>query len=155
MADEKPHFTAEIHIEAEPDAVWDVLMDYEALSEWSNAFRGTDKPMKEGEVSTAYFFNPATHQTIEFTHPVHVYEPKRRFGWSGKLGGGHHDRHIYEMLPHPEGGTIFRQSDGLYGKPSSIMTRMMEHTIDHTYKSFNKRLKARVESLYPKARKGE
>ena len=146
MADE-PHFTAEIHIEAAPGAVWDVLMDYDALPEWSNGFLGTDKPMKEGEVSTAYFKNPVTGGRIEFTHVVVAYELHRRFGWSGDLAGGHHDHHVYEMLEHPEGGTLFRQSDGMYGKPSSILTRMMEHGIDHSYKSFNKLLKARVEGL--------
>ena len=151
MTDE-PHIIEEIHIEAEPNEVWDVLMDYGTLPEWSNGFLGTDKPMKIGEVSTAYFLNPATHQKIEFTHTVVVLEPNARFGWSGDLAHGHHDHHVYEMLPHPDGGTLFRQLDGMYGKPSSILSRMMEHGIDHSYKSFNKRLKTRVEGLHPTGR---
>ena len=147
---EAPHILEEIHISAAPDKVWNVLMDYESLPEWSTGFLGTDKPMVLGEVSTAYFHNPMTHGRLEFTHPVIVYEPGVRFGWSGELGQGHHDHHIYEMLPHESGGTLFRQMDGMYGKPSSIFSRLQEHLIDHSYKSFNKLLKARVEALHPK-----
>ena len=49
MTDE-PHIIEEIHIEAEPNEVWDVLMDHDTLPEWSNGFLGTDKPMKIGEI---------------------------------------------------------------------------------------------------------
>jgi hypothetical protein len=150
MTQDDNHVLEEIHIEATPQQVWDVLFDFDTLAEWSNGFLGTDKQMVEGEISTAYFRNPASHGRIAFTHTVVVYEPGRKFGWSGELGHGHHDHHIYEMEAHPEGGTLFRQKDGVYGKPSSILTRMMEHGIDHSYKSFNKKLKKRVESILAK-----
>ena len=142
------HVLAEIKINATPQQVWDVLFDYAALSEWSNGFLGTDKPMVVGETSTAYFYNPITHGKMAFTHTVIVFEPGRRFGWSGKISAGRHDHHIYEMTPFSAGGTVFRQLDGLLGKPSSILSRLMEHGMDQSYKSFNQRLKHRVEDIY-------
>ena len=147
MYDKDSHILEEIRIDATPGEVWDVLMDYAALPEWSNGFLGTDAPMVEGETSTAYFYNPVTHGKLAFTHTVLVYEPERRFGWSGPLGKQHHDHHVYEMEPHAEGGTIFRQRDGVLGKPSTILSQLAEHGIDHSYKSFNERLKKRVEAL--------
>ena len=148
MTETEPHILEEVHIQATPEQVWAVLMDYDGLREWSNGFLGTDRPMKAGEVSIAYFYNPVTHGQIEFEHMVVAYEPNRRFGWSGNITGGHHDHHIYEMEPHADGGTVFRQRDGLLGKPSSFMTKLAEHGIGHSYKSFNTRLKNRVESQF-------
>ena len=78
-----------------------------------------------------------------------MYEPGRAFGWSGEIGMGHHDRHIYEIDPQAEGGCIFRQKDGILGKPSNFMTRIAESGIKLSYDSFNKRLKKRVEEMFP------
>ncbi len=142
---EQTHIVAEIKIDATAEQVWAVLMDFDQLPQWSNSFLGTDKPMKLGEVSTAYFKNPLGGKPLSFTHEVVVFEAGRRFGWSGDMGNGLHDHHVYEIEDAPEGGVIFRQRDGLYGKPSSIMARLVEHGMAASYESFNKRLKARVE----------
>ncbi len=147
MTEEAPHVVAEIEIDASPEEIWSVLFDYDGLEEWSNGFLGTDKPMKLGEVSTAYFRNPLTKGKMGFTHEVIVYEPNRAFGWSGEIGTGRHDHHVYEIIAGENGKSLFRQTDGLYGKPSSVFSRMMEHGIHSSYDSFNKALKARVEGL--------
>ncbi len=139
------HIVAEIKIDATAEQVWAVLMDYDRLPLWSNSFLGTDKPMKLGEVSTAYFKNPFGGKPLAFTHEVVVYEEGRRFGWSGDMGRGLHDYHVYEIEDADDGGVIFHQRDGLYGKPSSILAWLVERGMSANYKSFNKRLKARVE----------
>jgi hypothetical protein len=147
QAPEKPHVIEEIEINATPEQIWAGLFDYDKLPEWSNGFLGTDKDMKLGEVSTAYFKNPITGGKMPFTHEVVVLEENKAFGWSGDVMLGRQDYHIYKIEAIDEKRSLFRQEDGLYGKPPSILSKLFEKMIRSAYKSFNKKLKARVEGV--------
>ena len=142
------HISVEIEIDATPEQIWSVLFDFDGLQEWSNGFLGTDKPMKVGEISTAYFRNPLTGGKIDFTHEVTIFEPNRSFGWSGDVMLGRHDNHIYTIEPLPHNRSLFRQEDGLFGKPPSMLSKMMEFVIQRSYISFNKKLKKQVEKQF-------
>ena len=151
MSELESHVFTEIEIDATADQVWAVLTDFEKLPEWSSSFQGVNKPMALGEVSTAYFKNPITGGMMEFTHEVIVYEEGRAFGWSGDAMLGRQDHHIFRIEELPDGRAKFKQEDGLNGKKSNFLIRMVEAQIGKAYDKFNHELKARVESLYPRS----
>jgi uncharacterized membrane protein len=55
----------------------------------------------------------------------------------------------FEKLP--DGRAKFKQEDGLNGKKSNFLVRMVEAQIGKAYDKFNRELKARLESLYPRS----
>jgi hypothetical protein len=151
MRELESHIFTEIKIDATADQVWAVLTDLEKLPEWSSSFQGVNKPMALGEVSTAYFKNPITGSMMEFTHKVIVYEEGRAFGWSGDMMLGRQDHHIFRITELPDGCAIFKQEDGLNGKKRNFLIRLIEAQIAKMYDKFNRELKERVESLYPRS----
>ena len=51
----------------------------------------------------------------------------------------------------PDGRAKFKQEDGLNGKKSNFLIRMVEAQIGKAYDKYNRELKARVESLDPRS----
>ena len=64
---------------------------------------------------------------------------------------GRQDHHIFRIEELPDGRALFKQEDGLNGKKSNFLIRMVEAQIGKAYDKFNRELKARVESLYPRS----
>lgn len=151
MENENNTVFTEIEIDAKPEQVWNVLTDWNKLKEWSSSFIGisVNKPVK-GERFVSYFKNPVTGKAIELEHVCTDYEEGKKFGWSGDIIGKVTDHHIYSVEPTQNGTTIFRQEDGLHGPHSKFFNLLAKHKMTAMYKKFNKELKMRVESLYPK-----
>ena len=61
---------------------------------------------------------------------------------------GRHGDHIFRIEELPDGRAKFKQEDGLNGKKSNFLIRIVEAQIGKAYDKFNLELKARVESLY-------
>lgn len=141
----------EIEIDATPEQVWSVLTDWENLKEWSSTFVGisVSKPIK-GERFISYFKNPITGGNIELEHICTDYEDGVKFVWSGDIIGKTTDYHIYLLEPTQSGATLFKQEDGLHGPNSKFFNFLTKHKMTALYKKFNRELKVRVESLYPK-----
>ncbi len=151
MQDQKNNVFTEIEINATPEEVWSVLTDWDKLKEWSSSFIGiSTERLVKGEVFVSYFKSPLTGKAIELEHVCTDYEEGRKFGWSGKIIGKTQDHHIYSLEPSKNGTTIFRQEDGLHGPHSQFMNFLAEHHMVAMYNKFNRELKNRVESLYPR-----
>jgi hypothetical protein len=80
-----------------------------------------------------------------------VYEEGRAFGWSGDAMLGRQDHHIFRIEELPDGRALCKQEDGLNGKKSNFLVGMVEAQIGEAYDTFNRELKARVKSLYPRS----
>ena len=64
---------------------------------------------------------------------------------------GRQDHHIFRITELPDGGAIFKQEDDLNGKKRNFLIRLIEARIAKMYDKFNRELKERVESLYPRS----
>lgn len=151
MENKANHVFTQIEIQATPKQVWNVLTDWNKLKEWSSSFIGisVNKPVK-GERFVSYFKNSLTGGNIELEHICTEFEELVKFGWSGDIIGKVTDHHVYSLEPTQSGTTIFRQEDGLHGPHSKFFNLLAKHKMTAMYKKFNKELKIRVESLYPK-----
>ena len=80
-----------------------------------------------------------------------VYDEGRAFGCSGDAILGRQDHHIFRIEELPDGRALCKQEDGLNGKKSNFLVRMVEAQIGKAYDKFNLELKALVESIYPRS----
>ncbi len=138
----------EVLIDAPPEKVWEVLTDFNKLSEWSNALVGLEGEFREGgQIKVQYKAGPLT-QHLE--HEVKFFEDGRSFGWSDPLFAGLSDHHIYQVNATDDGQTLFVQTDyikGIHGHVGYHIGHQLAQGMMHSYVEFNRRLKARVESI--------
>ncbi len=138
----------EVLIHASPEKVWEVLTDFDKLSEWSNTLVGLEGDFFEGgQIKIQYKVGPLT-QHLE--HEVKFFEEGRRFGWSDPLMMGLSDRHIFHINPTDDGKTLFVQTDhikGIHGHIGYHIGHQLANGMMQSYVQFNRRLKARVEAM--------
>jgi hypothetical protein len=87
-------------IDATPDEVWEVLMDFPSHARWDpmvNAISGQPEVGSRLEVKIAM----KNGRVMKFRPEVVEYEPGRRFAWHGKLGirGLFDGLHRFEVEP--------------------------------------------------------
>jgi len=140
----------EVLIDAPPEKVWAVLTDFERLSEWSNNLVGLEGDFREGGQITVTFKSGPFDQKIE--HEVKFFEDGRSFGWSDPLMMGISDHHIYQVNATDDGKTLFVQTDhvkGPHGHVGYHIGHQLAQGMMQSYVEFNRRLKARVDSMQP------
>lgn len=138
---------SEVVIDASPEKVWEVLTNFDRLSEWSNTLVGLEGDFREGgQIKIRYKAGPLT-QHLE--HEVKFFEEGRSFGWSDPLMMGLSDRHIFQVNPTDDGKTLFVQTDhikGIHGHLGYHIGHQLAVGMMHSYVEFNRRLKALVEA---------
>jgi len=138
----------EVLIDAPPENVWATLTDFARLPEWSNNFVALKGDFRDGGQITVHFKTGLFTQ--EFHHEVKFFEAGRSFGWSDPLVAGLSDHHIYQVNATDDGKTLFVQTDhvkGTHGHIGYHIGHQLALGAMHSYVEFNRRLKARVESL--------
>lgn len=138
----------EVLIDAPPEKVWAVLTDFERLSEWSNNLVGLEGDFRDGgQITVSFKAGPLTQK---LQHEVKFFEEGRSFGWSDPLFSGLSDHHIYQVNATDDGKTLFVQTDhvkGTHGHIGYHIGHQLALGTMHAYVEFNRRLKARVESM--------
>ena len=140
------HITTEIHIDAPPQVVWQVLTDLSAYSEWNPFITSATGSPQVGEKLVNRMCPPGG-RPITFKPVVTVADEARVLEWLGTLGmpGVFDGRHRFEIEPGST-GTTFTQSEQFDG----VLVRMMRTSLDNgTWAGFeatNTALKARAEA---------
>lgn len=138
----------EVLIDAPPAKVWEVLTDFERLSEWSNNLVGLEGDFREGgQITVSFQAGPLTQK---LDHEVKFFKEGYSFGWSDPLFMGLSDRHIYQVNETEDGKTLFVQTDEVKGSHGHIGYHIGHQLANGTmqaYIEFNRRLKGRVESV--------
>jgi hypothetical protein len=118
---------AEVEIEASPQAVWDVLMDFESYPSWNPFIRNLNgRPEVGRKLRTR--LEPPEGRGMTFRPTVTTLRPVAVFGWLGRLGlpGVFDGAHRFELEPLKGGRTRFVQSerfDGILAGPLKHSTR--------------------------------
>lgn len=134
-----------IFVDAPPDCVWSVLVDFDAYEEWNplnvrasgRAAPGTRIPMT--------FRNPARDgATVRQTVTVTACEPGRRLEWVGRVPLLFRGRHVFELEPEWS-GTRVQQGEDMSGLiPLAFTRRTIERRFVPAYEAANRALAARV-----------
>ena len=136
----------EIDIDAPPAAVWAVLTDNRAYSEWNPFIRHLGGELREG-AKLEVRIEPPGGRAMTFKPTVLAIEPRRELRWLGRLlvPGVFDGEHILHIEPLAEARSRFTQAERFSG----ILVPLLGGTLDKTelgFEQMNVALKARAES---------
>ena len=135
-----------IVINARPEQVWEVLIDFSTMPNWSSSFQGLQGDISDGGQANALFLvegNP-----VPFPHRL-IWEEGKRFGWSDEIlfAPGVVDYHLYVVEPCGD-QTLFIQTDNFTGTNEMFPPQALATILLDGYQAFNRELKAEVEKRF-------
>ncbi len=134
-----------IEIDATPEVVWEILMDFESFPEW-NPFVVSiaGETAVGGRLDVT--LQPPGGRAMHFRPRVTAVEPGRYFEWLGKVGirGLFDGRHRYriEATSH---GTRLVQSEDFTGILVPVLSRSLDGATRRGFEAMNRALKERAE----------
>jgi hypothetical protein len=135
----------QIDIDAPPQRVWEVLMDFSAWKEWNSFIPSVTGTLEVG-AHLRITVVPPGRKPMEFKPEVFSVRPGEEILWGGSfLGVIYRGDHEILLASLPSGGTRFRQIERFRGPMVLFMSRMIEDT-EKGYHQMNQALKRRVES---------
>lgn len=139
--------TTTIEIDGSPEAVWTVLMDFDAYSEWNPFILEISGDAAIDAQLNVRLQNPGG-KAMTFTPTVTSAESPRRFSWLGKLGfkGVFDGHHRFDIESSGNGTAVFTQSEEFSGVLVPILWRMVNSKTRAGFESMNAALKERVEA---------
>ena len=130
-----------VDINADKDAVWDVLTDFASYKEWNPGMRIEGAP----EVGTKLH----VHLTgMSFKPKVLAATPGKELRWLGKLGhrGIAAGEHYFVITTNNDGTTRLNHGERYSGALIALATHNSRNN-DASYQAFSQALKHRVEQL--------
>lgn len=140
------HLETEITINATPEHIWNVLMDFDHYPVWNPFVKSISGPQKVGEK-----LQVELHQTkgkpMVISPEVKVVEPKKLFSWKGKFGvkGIFDGQHSFALEPLENGTTQFIHSEQFGGILLPFLRKMNKTTTKESFELMNIALKKRCE----------
>lgn len=135
----------DIHIEASPETVWQVLTDFSRYPDWNPFIPRAEGEIREG-ARIEVRIEPPGGQGMTFRPTVQRVVPHGELRWLGrlwvpKLFDG---EHIFEL--HPEdGGTRFVQRENFSGLLVPVLGGTMESATRRGFDAMNRALKEEAE----------
>jgi hypothetical protein len=137
----------EILIDAPPNHVWKVLMNFAAYSEWNPFIPRLRGEKKVGSTLTVVI-EPPKKKPMTFQPKVLVAQENHEFRWVGHLviPGIFDGEHIF-VLEEQDNGTLFIQKEKFRGLLAIPMLKMIGQSTRHGFEEMNQALKERVEQM--------
>jgi hypothetical protein len=134
-----------VDIDAKPEEIWKVLLDFESWKEWNPFIPMVEGDLKVGEVLRIEVTPPDMNPMI-FKPEVFEVKPNEKILWGGSfLKVLYHGDHAFLLEPISEGKTRFRQIERFIGPVVLFMGSMIKKT-EMGYNQMNLALKKEVES---------
>jgi hypothetical protein len=135
-----------IDIDAPPDAVWRVLMDFDAYGDWNPFIRSISGRAEPGETLTVRL-EPPGGKGMTIKPKVLAAEPERELRWKGRLlvPGLFDGEHIFHIEPVGEGRSRFVHREEFGGVLVGLVKGILRKTAEG-FEQMNVALKQRVES---------
>lgn len=133
-------------IDAPPNAVWRVLTDVSAYSEWNPFIPRVEGAFREGE-RLRVRIEPPGSRGLTFRPEVRVVRPERQLVWAGRLVVPHlfDGRHEFRLEPIGDGGrTRFRQRETFTGLLVPLL--LDADAVRRGFEAMNARLADRAEA---------
>lgn len=137
-----------IEIDATPERVWDVLMDFESYPEW-NPFITSLTGVVEPGGRIAADLEPPEGKAMTIKPTVLRVEPTRELRWLGRLGLPRifDGEHIFELTPTDDGGTHLVHREEFRGVLVSPLLAWVGKPTRAGFVAMNEALKVRAEAL--------
>ena len=136
----------EIAIDADPGAVWEVLVDLSSYPDWNPMVRKASGEVRVGELLTLHY-EPEGHKKRTFKPLLLVVEPGRELRWQGKPGVRFlfESEHSYILKETVEGKTHLDHDMIFWGLLIPPVRTILEKATRKPFNDQNKALKERVE----------
>ena len=136
---------ASITIDATPEEVWEVLVDFNAWESWNDFIPTVEGNLQVGERLRIKVVSPGM-KPMTFKPEVYVVNPVEAIVWGGSfLKVMYRGDHTFLLEPLPDGKTRFRQIERFMGPMVLFMGGMIKKT-EVGYHQMNRALKERVEN---------
>ncbi len=136
-----------IDIDATSQAVWDVLINFNAYREW-NSLHHRRNP-KVGTKLVVHM-SPGGGRGMTFRPTVAAATPNKELRWIGKMGSTRilSGEHFFILTPNPDGSTRLTHGENYTGALVTIMKGSLDKNKNPAggYEAFNHALKQRVEN---------
>ena len=133
-----------IDIDAQPEKVWEVLMDFKSWESWNGFIPLVEGNLRVGETLRIKVVSPGMKPMI-FKPKVFVVDPGKEILWGGSfLKILYRGDHAFRLEPLPDGKTRFRQIERFMGPVVLFMGDMIKKT-ELGYHQMNLALKNEVE----------
>lgn len=134
-----------IDIDAKPEEIWQVLLDFESWKEWNPFIPIVEGNLKVGE-SLRIKVTPPDMKPMIFKPEVFEVKPNEKILWGGSfLKILYRGDHAFILEPIKDGKTRFRQVERFLGPIVLFMDDMIKKT-GLGYQQMNLALKKEVES---------
>ncbi len=135
-----------IEIDAEPTAVWEILMDFSAYPEWNPFIRSVEGAAVEG-AKIDVKLGASGKKPMGFTPVVLEMEAPRRFSWLGSVvtKGVFDGKHQFEVEA-TDSGTRFHHYEEFSGFLAPLMLAAIGKTTARGFEEMNQALKTRAET---------
>ena len=137
----------EILIDAEPDRVWDILTDKDAMGEWNPFIKEMSGELRKGERLRVLLKQP-NRKAMAIKPKVLEASPGKELRWIGHMGvpGLFDGEHIFELHPAGPNGTRFVQREQFGGLLIPMLWKMLETDTREGFEAMNMALKERAEA---------
>ncbi len=133
--------TTQIHIQAAPDKVWDVLMDFDYHPQWNPFIKHISGSREIGEMLNIELGG------MKFKPIVKEMKENREFRWLGKLWfkGLFDGEHQFILEPNEDGTTTFHQNESFRGVLVPIFKKKLLEETKSSFEEMNVALKVECE----------
>ncbi|EOZ98416.1 hypothetical protein A33Q_1070 [Indibacter alkaliphilus LW1] len=136
----------QIHINATPQQVWDVLTDFEKHGQWNPFIRSISGIAKEGN-KIKVVLGPQGDKPMTFNPKVLAFKEAQEFRWLGHLfsPGIFDGEHYFELMENVDGSTTFIHGEKFKGMLVGMMAKKLDTAIKQGFEAMNKALKKQAE----------
>jgi len=137
----------QIIINATPDKVWAVLMDFENYPKWNSFIKKVSGDPKVGVQITVSIVSPKG-KPMTFKPIVLAFEHHKELRWLGRLWfkGVFDGEHTFELIDSGHGTTIFNHGETFKGMLAGLFKKQLKNSTRSGFERMNRDLKKRVES---------
>jgi len=133
-----------IDIEASPDRIWEVLVDFPKWSMWNSFIPLVEGKLEEGQTLKIQVCPPGL-KPMTFEPKIFSLIENKEIIWGGSfLGIVYRGEHLFLLEPLSDNQTRFRQIERFRGPMVLLMGSMIKKT-EKGYHQMNNLLKKRVE----------
>jgi len=136
----------EIVIQASPEVIWKVLMDFDHYADWNPFIKSISGKQEVGQRLIA-FLQPPGESGMTFKPVVQEVKTNHEFRWLGKLWGGgfFNGEHYFLLKKLDDHTTQFIHGEKFTGILVGLLGGLLKNT-SNGFEAMNRALKAKVEN---------
>jgi hypothetical protein len=138
-------FDTSIEVDAPPERVWSILMDFDSYPGWNPFITSIEGEQRMGGKLKASLTQPGG-KTTTFKPTVQVFEAGTELTWLGRIlmPGIFDGRHTLRVEPRA-GGSTFYHREHFTGIISGLLMRFIGESTEAGFHAMNRALKERAE----------